>query len=455
MEAILYKKISIPQEFLSFMDVGGKKQAYGGDIRIGDLDGDGNVDFVVYKSLGGMKPCFIGAFNMDGEALWSYGDKDLEMPGEVGILTAQSPDRPGPVAVYDIDMDGKAEVICLAIAQNATTTTKWAVGQTEMLILNGETGEVKAKAAPPRLQASSGYVEGELMAPNYVHQRLLIANFRSREKSPAGGEVTSQDFVVKLGKDIFAFNDKLEILWHYVSKWNQYPAHAAYIPAVGDIDGDGCDEVNGGHFLLDQNGEPLWEKFMGNHNDSVLVEDWGEYGKKAILSGYGQVVDCEGNVLLKLGKEVVPHGQEIRYGDVRSDCRGAELIIRYRGHTPDLMVVSQQGEILDKFRVDDSPNNTGLEIVHWGEKAFIYSPAALYDGYGKKVSFPHLPAPTGGKMGWYHCFPANVCGDEREEVILFDPYSDTIYIYTQEPFNQAAFKGYQHTARQYNARLMD
>jgi hypothetical protein len=58
-------------------------------------------------------------------------------------------------------------------------------------------------------------------------------------------------------------------------------------------------------------------------------------------------------------------------------------------------------------------------------------------------------------MGWYHCFPADVCGDGREEVILYDPNQDRVHIYTQEPPKDSAFAGYRHTARQYNARLID
>jgi len=206
----------------------------------------------------------------------------------------------------------------------------------------------------------------------------------------------------------------------------------------------------------------LWEKYLGDNMDAVLVEEWDgdeRNGKEAILSGWGQVLDGHGNVILKLGETLVPHGQEIRYGNLRLDSAGPELVIRYNGHHPDMMVVSNRGEVLSRFRVDESPNNTGLEIIHWngaGAADLIYSPAALYDGYGRKVvTFPGLPPPSGGKMEWYHCFPANVCGDEREEVILYVPYSDAIYIYTPSHFAPGAFRGYCHTPRQYNARLMD
>ncbi len=60
---ILYKKIQIPTAFLTDAMVEDRLLQFGGDIRIGDLSGDGQADFLVYRSAdGGMKPCFIGAF---------------------------------------------------------------------------------------------------------------------------------------------------------------------------------------------------------------------------------------------------------------------------------------------------------------------------------------------------------------------------------------------------------
>lgn len=58
-------------------------------------------------------------------------------------------------------------------------------------------------------------------------------------------------------------------------------------------------------------------------------------------------------------------------------------------------------------------------------------------------------------MGWYHCVPADLCGDEREELLLYNPWDRFIYIYTPEPFFEAEYVGYRPGARQYNARLMD
>ena len=447
--AHLYKRVPIPAEFLN--DTAGN--AWGGDIRIGDLTGDGTVDMLVYKSLGGIHPCFLGAFTLEGEPLWSLGDKHLSIrdaDAKETPLTTLSPDRPGPVVLYDIDADGETEVICFWVDTDASEVSKWDLSAIRILILEGATGAIKHTLSPETLRQCNAYVEGEPHIPNYVHQRLMIANF--------SGNPSPQDFVVKVGVNLLAFNHELELLWQHTDTWFRYPKHSAYIPAVGDFNGDGLDEVNGGNFGLAADGTVLWNRFFGDNMDSVLVDEW-KGTPRAILSGGGQVVDAAGVPLLSLGFDVVPHGQEIRCGRFLPDTPENALVIRYNGHHPDLMVVDSDGEIRSRFRVDETPNNTGLEVIRWhGEEnpELIYSPAALYDGQGnRRVVFPELPPPTGGKMGWYHCFPADVCGDTREEVILYDPYSDAIYIYTPAPFHPDLFDGYQHTERQYNARLMD
>ena len=447
--ALLYRKVALPPAFTR-PDASGRR--VGGDLRIGDLTGDGQADFLVYNALGGVKPCFLGAFSLAGEPLWVVGDRDLtalDADGS-GRLSTIAPDRPGPVAICDIDQDGQQEVLCFLVDPHVKRTSKWNLADVHIAILDGRTGAVKRYAAPEELTRCNAYADGEMHIPNYVHQRLVIANFSGHDQP--------RDFVVKLGSDVLAFNDRLEVLWHYRSKWHRYPGHAAYIPAVGDLDGDGRDEVNGGHFGLDHDGRVLWETFLGDHADSVLVDRWGT-AAAAMVSGEGQVLDGSGRRLLHLGADAVPHGQEVRCGNLRPERPGRELAIRYNGHHADVLIVAHSGAVLSRFRVDESPNNTGLEIVRWNgteQGDLLYSPAALFNGCGHKVvTFPDLPAPTGGKMGWYHCFPADVCGDEREEVVLYDPYSDAAYIYTPAPLDESLFRRYHHGPRQYNARLIN
>ena len=98
-EPLLHRAIEIPADLTTTAQMDGRTVRYGGDVRLGNLRGTGQVDFLAYRSVdvahdeGGMKPCFLGAFTADGEVLWSVGEG------------GDQPCRPGPVAVFDVDGD--------------------------------------------------------------------------------------------------------------------------------------------------------------------------------------------------------------------------------------------------------------------------------------------------------------------------------------------------------------
>jgi hypothetical protein len=430
----LYKKIEIPGKYLVQSD----KLAYGGDIRMGDLSGNDQVDFLVYRAAegdpeGATKPCFIGAFTMEGKVIWEKGKGGIQ------------PYRPGPVAIHDIDRDGQVEVICF-FHDSQVDHDPFSLKGITLQILNGKTGEIERKADPEIFHKMAG--EG----PNWVHQRILIANFN--------GQPEAQDIVIKLGNQVLAFNHELRLIWSYFNPWDEYQQCPAYIPAVGDIDDDGKDEVNGGYFLLDDDGSIMWEKKLGENMDAVEIAAWDNGNTRAICSGYGFVIDQDGNVILELGKDLVPHGQEMLVADFDGNTPGPEMIIRYNGHEPDVMLIENNGKVGKKFVLNESPNNTGMTTVYWEgfeKPAILFNGGVLWRGRGDLFAeLPGLPEPQGdAKMGWYHCIPANVCGDTREEIITYNPWDQFIYIYTPEPFNKDKFKGYDPGPRQYNVRLMD
>ncbi len=57
-------------------------------------------------------------------------------------------------------------------------------------------------------------------------------------------------------------------------------------------------------------------------------------------------------------------------------------------------------------------------------------------------------------MGFYHAIPANIVGDCREELVLWDPTATSVYIYSAAPLD-AHTPTYRAGPRQYNPRLMD
>jgi len=432
---VLHKKIAIPKQLRTTSH----GLEYGGDIRIGDLQNNLTAAFVVYRAAisvdgGACQPSFLGAFTEKGEILWAKGEGGLQ------------PNRPGPVAIYDIDADGKTEVICL-FAENPETVDPHSMKNISLMFLDGTTGAVEKQAKSQELTTASG------KGPNWVHQRIFICNL--------SGNKTPQDFIIKLGTKIIAFNHNLEVLWSYENKWDEYQNCPAYIPAVGDLDDDGLDEINGGYYLLNAQGNPLWEKKPGKNMDSVTIDYWDSKTEKRVFgSGFGCVLDKHGKIILKLGGKLVPHGQELRVADFDETLPGNEMMIRYNGHFEQVMLVGNSGEIRSRFDLNSSPNNTGMEVVFWNGKnktAMLYNGGMLWKGDGKQsFKLPDLPKEVGNKrQGWYHCIPANITGNEREEVMVYNPWSTEVFIFTQKGSGTKKFSGYSATPRQYNARLMD
>lgn len=433
--AVLYRRVEIPRALLTHARIEGQDLRFGGDVRLGDLTGDGQADLLVYRcdTASGLKPCFLGAFTIDGEILWQEGDGGAQ------------PLRPCSVSIHDVDADGRCEVICFFHRPDGVTPRE-SLADVTVQIRDGATGALKVERRPEILKACSGW------GANWFHQRLLIANLR--------GTTFPRDIVVKLGEHVLAFDHNLDMLWDYAVPWNDYGRCSAYIPAVGDLNRDGRDEVLGGYFILDPGGRPLWERQLAPNMDSVSIQPWDGGRMRAICSGGGHVLNGNGDVILELGEDVVPHGQEVRVATFLPDEPAPQMAVRYLGHRPDVLVADNDGRIVRRFRLNRSPNETGMETVYWNgfdAPAMLYNGGILFDGNGEPaVALPDLPPPVGPeKMGWYHAVPADLCGDEREDLLVYNPWADAVYIYTPAPSDDTAYAGYVPGPRQYNARLMD
>ena len=429
-EPVLYKRLEVPRALLA----GGE---FMGDLRVGDLTGDGRPDFVIYQSADdGMKPCFLAALDLEGRVLWQHGGRGGQ------------PARPGSVAVYDVTGDGRDEIVCLFVDDPQVRGSGNDMRNTVLQLRDGRTGRVLRQNAPEPLRRATG--EGA----NWVHQRIQVANFRGTDRP--------RDFLIKLGTTLLAFDDRLQPLWTYEidQRWSGYGRHSAYIPAVGDLTGDGRDEVNGGYYILNPDGTPRWAGEIGPHMDSVAITEWDSGRTRAIASGAGHVLDADGNVVLRLGENIVPHGQEVRVANFLPDSAGPEMILRYRGHQPDVITVANDGTILHRFRLNHSPNHTGMEAVYWAgadRPALLYNGGVLWHGEGRRFAdLPGLHHPIGPRRrGWYHCIPVPAGADTREGLVVYNPCDRYMWLYVPAPACAEPFTRYRSTARQYNVRLMD
>jgi len=429
----LYQKcIPIPPSLCTQTEWHKQTLTFAGDIRVGDLTGNGIADFLVYRcdTQSELKPCFLAAFTASGDILWQVGSG------------GNQPLRPASVTLYDINGDGRDEVICFYHCPQKGTP-KESMADVVFQIRDGQTGQIITEKNPIAIQNATGW------GPNWCHQRLLIANLR--------GTPYAQDIVVKLGEQILAFDNHLNLLWQYTIAWNTYSQCSAYIPAVGDLNNDSLDEINGGYYILNANGTPRWEQQLSPNMDSVAIVKWDSNTPRAICSGGGHILDQDGKIILSLGEQSVPHGQEVRVGHFVPNQPTPQMAIRYNGHNPDLLIADQKGNIIQRFLLNHSPNETGMEVIHWeGGIDLIYNGGQLFDGFGNAHSLPNLPPPMGPeKMGWYHCIPGNYCQNSHDDLLLYNPWATDLFIYTTQSDTNTTFSGFKNTARQYNARLMD
>ena len=315
-EALLWRKVEIPEALLGRLtNRVGERVRFGGDIRLGDLDNDSDADLLVFRSVdGGMKPAFLGALTLDGEVLWQLG--------EVG--GGDQPDRPCGDPRYRWRRSNRGRG---PDGRWRATAALAELGECRLACprrrhRSGENRE-EARSAPQAWRARSAAQESDaLERPQLVRHRILIANFRGLE--------TPRDVVIKLGQKLFAFDQNLELLWIYdiPRERQEYSRHTAYIPDVGDLDGDGRDEVTGGYYLLGPDGKPIWEKKLGPHMDSVAIAPWDNGRMRVFASGHGHALDRDGRVVLRVGAELLPHGQELRVADFDIGSPGPEMLIR-------------------------------------------------------------------------------------------------------------------------------
>lgn len=151
----LLRKIEIPLSLTQFQD----SLRFGGDVRVGDLQNNGELAFLVYRTVkqvdgGAPQPCFLGAFTMKGKVLWQKGS---------GV---EQPNRPGPVAIYDIDTDGEVEVICSFVA-DTVGVDPFSLKKSTFQRIDGKTGTVEYVHRPSAFDTVSG------KGPNWVHQQRV------------------------------------------------------------------------------------------------------------------------------------------------------------------------------------------------------------------------------------------------------------------------------------------
>jgi len=351
-------------------------------LALGDLTGDGRLDFLVARH-DNQAVTALTAYANDGRELWRWGEG-----GTADIFCDI------PATVYDLDGDGRAEAL-LSI-------------HGFLLLLDGATGSEKARyPLPPGLD---------------VADCLLIANLRGAEHP--------RDLVLKTRYDhLWACDDRLNVLWD----WHGNTGHAA---AARDIDGDGRDEVLCGYALFDHDGRLLWELPLPDHADTTRLTELRPGGPIRAVLGCGGgnemvIASVEGEILHRPQPPLTDfHFQTINVGNVRRDLEGCELIVDDGWARPGRAQLALYDSRLRRIGTYYSAYQRFARLVEWGGVERIVMPAdgLIVDGRGHPVARFADPPPFGGPGAESPMArTADVDGDGQDEVILYNAEEIVVY----------------------------
>ncbi|MFI8377885.1 T9SS type A sorting domain-containing protein [Leeuwenhoekiella sp. NPDC079379] len=336
------------------------------DASVGDVDGDGIYEIVlkwqptrVNDNAGGYSGKEIfDCYKLDGTRLWRI---------DLGINVNAGPHY-NQFMVYDFDGDGKAEIILKTadgtidgqgtVIGDATVDYRnfngWVQEGPEFLtVFNGLTGAAMATTSyePARANVSD-------WGDNYGNRQDRYVSAVAYLDGARPSLIAGRGYYNKLVRAAYDWRDgKLTLRWIFDSKDPAHPEYDAYSGqgnhqmTVGDVDGDGKDEIINGSSAINDDGTPLWTYGMG-HGDALHMTDMD-------LDSPGQ------EIWINLESPGNYDGMGLRQYDAKT------------GRTN--WGVATTGDVGRSMSADLDPNYKGNEM--WGS-----SGAHVYDAKGNPIS---------------------------------------------------------------------
>jgi len=418
---------------------------------IGDIDGDGEYE-IIFKwstSVGtdpgvhttGTATVYIDAYKLNGKFLWRI---DLGWNLEPGSDFT-------PLLVYDMDGDGKAEIITKT-AEGTIDGTGVVIGDTNN---DGKTDyrntDGRVLSGPEFMSVFSGQDGHERLRTNWIARGSVsdwgdTSGNRSCRNQIGVAYIDGVRPSIVMSRGVYAYqvmetwnfrNNKLSKIWSWDNggkgqsgEWHS----SAQCLRMADCDGDGRDEIVKGSLVVDHDGKMLW--------DLGLIKGHGDYTHIGVLdpskSGLQiyrilEAAQPNGVAMMDAKTGSILWGKTIAGDAGRGYC--AHIDPRQNG------VQCWAGQINNNLLNFDGsvlattgPQASGFFAPIWWDNGLCRSLTDEHSGtdgvhilkwnYENNTSTRFLTAGTGTRT---IVFIGDILGDWREELVIFQPNEIRVY----------------------------
>lgn len=419
-----------------------------GDCSAGDVDRDGQYEIFVkwdpsnahdnsHKGYTGN--VYIDCYRLDGTQLWRI---DLGKNIRAGAHYTQ-------FMVYDLDSDGKAEVACKT-ADGTVDGTGVVIGSASadyrnangfilsgpefLTVFNGLTGKAMATTDYLPARGGNGSEWGDNRG-NRVDRFIAAVAYLDGEKPSL---VMGRGYYTRLVRVAWDWrNNQLTKRWVFDSndaKSSSARGQGNHQMTIGDVDGDGKDEVFNGTSAIDDDGKLLYSNRLG-HGDSLHMTDmdpdrpgqeiWQGHESPSQYGNYGlEFRDAKtGKPLWGVNGEGIDVGRGI----------ATDIDPRYKGYE----CWGSVGNLYDCKGNQIATNKPSMNFAIWWDadlsRELLNSNKIDKWDYTNEKSTNLLTATdyksnNGTKAT--PCLSADLFGDWREEVIFRKADNSSIRIYT-------------------------
>ena len=413
------------------------------DASVADVDGDGQYEIILKwdpwnahdNSHDGMTgPTLLDCYRLNGERLWRI---DLGQNIRSGAHYT-------PFIVYDLDGDGKAEL--MVKTADGTRDAKGTVIGDSLADYRNPAGRILT--GPEYISVFNGLTGAVMDTKPYIPERGDVNSWgdnrgnRSERYLAAvgyfGGRTPSAVFCRGYyTRSVLAAWDwdghELKQRWVFDTNdapWASYAGQGNHNLRVADVDGDGWDEITYGSMAVDHDGKGLYNTGMG-HGDAIhLIADHKD-GQLYIWDCHENKRDGSDLRNAKTGKVVFQVKSSTDVGramaaDIDPTNPGTEMwSIDSRG------VRNMKGEVIDHI----NPRGLSINFGIWWDGDLLRelldrSAVSKYDWQSNSMTvLQRLDGQFNNGTKQNPCLSADILGDWREEVITRNRESTELRIY--------------------------